>query len=167
MYLPQGRLEPTRHPDIEVSMGGVFDGLFRLTVGRRNRSLADLPGPSPSFPLGNASQFLGRQPWEVCAELGKQYGPIFVIWIFNRPFVVLNDGSLVREVLETRADAFYKADPVPAFRPLTPRDSLFLANGEEWRRLRDHDPYNQVDPRLFLADQIPVVRNWSASGPAS
>lgn len=139
-------------------MSGAFDGLFRFTVGQRNRTLADLPGPPPSFPMGNAARFLGRQPWEVCAELGKQYGPIFVIWIFNRPFVVLNDGSLVREVLETRADAFYKADPVPAFRPLTPRDSLFLANGEEWRRLRDHDPSNMVDQRLFLADQIPVVR---------
>ncbi|MCL4203339.1 MAG: cytochrome P450 [Pirellulaceae bacterium] len=139
-------------------MSGILGGLFRLTVGRRNRTLADLPGPPPRFPAGNAARFLSRQPWEVCAELGKQYGPMFVIWIFNRPFVVLNDGWLVREVLDTRADEFYKADPVPAFRPLTPRDSLFLANGDEWKRLREHDPYNRVDHRRFLADQIPAVR---------
>jgi len=139
-------------------MSGILGGLFRLTIPHRHRGLTDLPGPPPNFPSGNATQFLGRQPWEVCSDLGKQHGPIFVIWIFNRPFVVLNDGALVREVLDTTADAFYKADPVPAFRPLTPRDSLFLANGEEWKRLREHHPYKLVDENRFLADQVPIAR---------
>jgi len=94
----------------------------------------------------------------VCAELGAQYGPLFAIWIFNRPFVVLQDGALVLEVLDRRRDAFYKADPVPAFLPLTPGGCLFLANGREWQDLRADHPYRLVDEDTFLAEQVSGVQ---------
>ncbi len=138
-------------------MSSMLTSLFRLTIPRSKATLAELPGPPPWFPLGNALRFLRRQPWEVCADLGKQYGPLFAIWIFSRPFVVLHDGGLVREVLDSQRDAFYKADPVRAFLPLTPGGCLFLANGQDWKQLREQHPANLVDEDSFLADQIPLV----------
>lgn len=142
----------------ERLMSSVLNRLFRLVAPQRVRELAALPGPPPEFPAGNAWRFLTSWPWEVCAELGERYGPIFVVWLLHRPYVVLNDASLAREVLETRADAYYKADPVRALLPLSPCGNLFLANGAQWQHLRQHDPLQAVDPRSFLADQVPAAR---------
>jgi len=141
--------------------------LFRATVRPRFRSLTQLPGPAPVWPWGNAWHFARRFPWEVLAKLAEREARLFVVWILNQPLVVLNDPELVGEVLEHRPDEFYKADPVAAFRPLTPGGSLFIANGEQWRGLRDHDPYHRVDqPRLQASQSArwhQLVRNWTTS----
>jgi hypothetical protein len=106
--------------------------LFRLVFSRRVQQFRGVPGPAPLFPLGNASDFLGRPPWKfkppwlTCAEYGSRYGGLTLIWIAGRPYVVLNDGALVREVLETNAQQYYKADPIPALSPLTIPPDLFL-----------------------------------------
>ena len=63
--------------------------LFTTLNGRTQVRLRDIPGPTPRFPLGTAGTFLGSRPWEVCAEYGQRYGGITLIWLFNRPAVVL------------------------------------------------------------------------------
>jgi cytochrome P450 len=138
--------------------------LFRLVFSRRVQRFRGIPGPAPLFPLGNAWDFLGRPPWKfkppwlTCAEYGSRYGGLTLIWIAGRPYVVLNDGALVREVLETNARQYYKADPIPALSPLTIPPDLFLVNDGEWQRLRTQHPYAKVDPRAWLADQLPILR---------
>ena len=76
--------------------------LFSKLNGRKQAHLGAIPGPTPRFPLGTASDFLSAKPWEVCAEYGRRYGGITLVWVFNKPAVVLNDPELIGEgVLDT------------------------------------------------------------------
>ena len=124
----------------------------------------EFPGRLPCFLWATLWDFLGQPPWKfkppwlTCAEYGSRYGGLTLIWIAGRPYVVLNDGALVREVLETNAQQYYKADPVPALSPLTIPPDLFLTNDAEWQRLRTQHPYAKVEPQAWLADQLPIVR---------
>jgi cytochrome P450 len=147
--------------------------LFRALNGRARARLAAIPGPTPRFPLGTAGDFLGPWPWEVCAEYGRRYGGITLIWMFNRPAVVLNDPELIGQVLDTRAADFYKDAPVLALKPVITPESLFITNfGRGWEEARRDNPFSalpydewltrQVEPlRAVVAD---AVKRWAATG---
>ncbi|HVK14571.1 MAG TPA: cytochrome P450 [Gemmataceae bacterium] len=145
--------------------------LFDAINGRTRARLKDLPGPTPRFPLGTAGAFLGQRPWEVCAEYGRRYGGVTLIWLLNKPAVVLNDPALIGEVLDTRAGDFYKAAPVAALKPVITPGSLFITDfGRGWEEARRENPFStvpyedwltrQVDPlRAVVSD---AVRTWAA-----
>lgn len=117
--------------------------LFGCTFGRRHRSLHAIPGPTPTFPLGTALDFAHRskaQPWEVCAEYGREYGGLTLIWIAGMPALVLNDPDLIGEVLVHRQEDFYKDKPCRALLPIVGRSSPFIGNGAEWETLRRNEP---------------------------
>src|SRR5581483_592942 len=77
--------------------------IFRALNRRTRARLAAVPGPTPWFPLGTLGDFLGPWPWERCAEYGRRYGGVALVWLFNRPAVVLDDPDLIGQVLDTRA----------------------------------------------------------------
>ncbi|XP_011699127.1 PREDICTED: cytochrome P450 4C1-like, partial [Wasmannia auropunctata] len=59
--------------------------------GRNGRLINLIPGPS-GFPIfGNALQFLGSQEekWKILTTLNKQYYPIFKVWTFFLPVIIM------------------------------------------------------------------------------
>ena len=76
-------------------------------------TFAGIPGPPPTFPFGNALAFMGgnKKPWEVCADWGREYGGMTLVWLLGQPAIVLNDPQLIGEVLETNWQAFTKTPP--------------------------------------------------------
>jgi cytochrome P450 len=133
--------------------------LFRQVYGGRMKHLAGIPGPAPRFPLGTAADFIGKRwPWEVCAEYGRTYGGMTLIWLGGSPAIVLNDPDRTAEVLDTRAEDYYKNSPRDAIGPIITTDGLFLSNGEQWKFLRTNSPFNVPGVRDWFARQLPLLR---------
>jgi cytochrome P450 len=135
-----------------------MNSLFRLFHGSRMKQFDGMPGPTPSFPLGTLPGFFhGRQPWDVCANYERTYGGVTLIWEGSQPVVVVNDGELIRDVLITKRDDYWKDAPSSAFRPVL-KVTEFNENGEEWRRLREGEPMCVAGFDQWLPTQAPVVR---------
>ena len=135
--------------------------LFRALNRRRAAAFAGVPGPTPLFPLGTATAFLGRRwPWEVCAEYAKQYGGVTLIWNLGRPALVLNDPVLIGEVLDTNWRDFYKDAPVEALKPVITPGSLFISNaGRGWEDARRINPFSTVHYDDWLTRQVVPLRS--------
>jgi cytochrome P450 len=134
--------------------------LFRVINGRTQTRLGAVPGPMPLFPLGTAADFLGPWPWEVCADYARRYGGITLVWMLNKPAVVLNDPDLIGEVLDTRAEDFYKDAPVAALKPVITPDSLFITNlGRGWEEARRDNPFSTVPYDEWLTRQVDPLRS--------
>jgi cytochrome P450 len=73
------------------------------------------------------------------------------------PAVVLNDPDLIREVLVTKHEDYYKDNPVKAFRPVL-ENTEFDENGPDWKYLRERDPVNIKEINEWLPTQTPVVK---------
>lgn len=132
-------------------------GLFEFIHGRRMRAFEGIPGPEPSFPLGNASAFLDKrwQPWQVCSEFAHEFGGIALVWLGGKPALILNDPALIGEVLESKWTDFYKDSPCRALSPVITRRSLFITNyGEGWNKARNENPFSTLNLQQFLSQQI-------------
>ncbi|HUR52570.1 MAG TPA: cytochrome P450, partial [Gemmataceae bacterium] len=133
--------------------------LFRVINGRKQARLKDIPGPTPKFPFGTATAFLGPWPWEVCADYGRQYGGITLVWMFNKPALVLNDPELFGAVLDTQSADFYKDSPVAALKPVITPPSLFISNfGRGWEDARRVNPFSTVPYEAWLTSQVEPLR---------
>src|SRR5262249_30195163 len=96
---------------------GLMQRLFQLRFRSRMKHFAGMAGPTPSYPLGTSWDFRKGQPWDVCAAYEKEYGGVTLIWEGGTPVVVLSDAELIREVLITKHQDYWKDAPGPAFRP--------------------------------------------------
>jgi cytochrome P450 len=133
--------------------------IFNAINRRGTARLAGIPGPTPRFPFGTVGAFLGPWPWELCADYGRHYGGITLIWLFNKPAIVLNDPELLGEVLDTRAADFYKDAPGPALRPVITPDSLFITNfGRGWEQARRDNPFTTAPYDDWLTRQVEPLR---------
>ncbi|HEY7428105.1 MAG TPA: cytochrome P450 [Gemmataceae bacterium] len=131
--------------------------LFRLCFGSRIARFDGIPGPTPLFPFGTLLDFWRAQPWDVCAGYEKKYGGITLIWTGGTPVVVLNDPELIREVLVTKHEDYYKDNPVKAFKPVL-ETTEFDENGPEWERLRKSEPLSMEGFDEWLPTQTPAVK---------
>ncbi len=139
-------------------MRRLLEGLFRRCFGRRARHFAGMAGPTPIFPFGNLLEFWGAKPWDVCAAYEKTYGGVTLFWIGTRPVLVLNDPELIREVLITKCDDYYKDNPAKAFRPVL-RTTEFNENGSPWQRLRQSEPMCIEGFDQWLLTQVGTVQS--------
>ncbi len=140
-------------------MAGLLESAFRWAHPWKVKAFEGIPGPSPRFPFGSASDFLGRpQPWEVCAEYGRRYGGMVLVWVFGKPFVVLNDPALIGEVLDAKNGSYYKDAPVAALLPVITRFCLFISNGADWARRRALHPFSAPWFGEWLGAQAPAFR---------
>jgi cytochrome P450 len=133
-------------------------GLFNLFFGSRRRAFASLPGPVPGI-LGNAGDFLGgEQPWNVCARYGREYGGVTVVWLGPKPALVLNDPTLIEQVLESRRMEFEKGSLHEQLKPTTTEHSVFIADQSgNWPLMRQQDPFVQAwSPRWLSAQVAPM-----------
>ena len=132
--------------------------LFQLTHSATMAKFAGIPGPEPSLPFGTAGELLTRWPWEVCADYGRTYGGMSLMWLAGTPAIVLNDPDLIGRVLDTEFANYYKRDPHDAVAPVITPDDLFISNGEAWKRLRSESPLNRPYTAAWLHSQIPALR---------
>lgn len=142
--------------------------LFRRFHGRTMAAFAGIPGPSPTFPLGNALDFLKKKsrPWEVVAEYGEAYGGMAVFWLGGTPVVALSDPDLIASVLGEGSAGYYKDAPKQALEPvITPR-CLFIANGDDWAYRRSIHPSRGPAADEWLDSTVPALRDAVASGVA-
>ncbi|MCK0094613.1 cytochrome P450 [Yoonia sp. F2084L] len=101
--------------------------------------------------------------------LSAQPAKLYRAWMaeFRTPFFqsyLINDPDLIKQVLITNPDAFPKSDRIGAgLRPLL-GDSVFLTNGETWKRQR-----RIIDPAFEggrLRDTYPGIRDAADAGVA-
>ena len=138
--------------------------LFRLIHRRKLEAFAGIPGPAPTFPLGNAFDFLKKRPWEVVSDYGKAYGGMSLFWIGGTPVVALNDPELIARVLGADSAGYYKDAPRQALEPVITRRCLFLANGDDWAYRRSIHPATGEVADDWLATVVPTLRDAVASG---
>ena len=144
---------------------GLMSGLFRLVHGRKVKALAAIPGPTPKFPFGTALDFVctRQKPWEVCADYATKYGGMTLIWTMGKPGVVLNDPALIKQVLETDADSYYKGLPDKPLIPVLTKEEMFISTGEHWSFMRGNSPFNMPGATAWMEEQVPVLRDFIAS----
>jgi cytochrome P450 len=140
--------------------------LFRRLHARKMAAYAGIPGPTPSFPLGNARDFLKnkKRPWEVVAGYGQAHGGMVVFWIGGTPVVALSDPDLIARVLDAGASDYYKDAPKQALEPVITRRCLFIANGDDWAYRRKIHPAVGEAADEWLKSVVPALRDSVTSG---
>ncbi|HEY5262269.1 MAG TPA: cytochrome P450 [Solirubrobacteraceae bacterium] len=100
------------------------------------RTIADLPGP-PGLPLlGNAHQVrIDRLPAAV-EEWCESYGPIFRFDLGTRRIVGVADVQEINRILRDRPDGFRRWREMKKIIAEMGGDSVFSAEGDDWRRQR-------------------------------
>lgn len=72
------------------------------------------------------------------AELAKIYGPIYKLWLGNKPLVVITSPSLVKQVVRDQDLAFANRSPIAAATVLSYGGNglIFSSYGPDWKKLR-------------------------------
>ena len=118
----------------------------------------EIPGPKPSWLVGNLPALSVDWPWLTCAKWARTYGGLFKIQLGSTPALVVSDPRLIREILCDRWQDFHKAAPHDALAPVITRESLFISNLPHWTTLRQHHPLHQVDSRLWYPRLVEPLR---------
>lgn len=127
--------------------------VYKTTHAERMAPFAGVPGPEPTFPAGNAGDFLGKFPWEVLADYGRRYGGLSVFYLAAEPILLVQDAALVEQVLDTDRHSYYKDAIVRALKPVLTESSPNIANGADWARKRKDSPLMHDYARGWLAAQ--------------
>lgn len=120
--------------------------------------LGDAPGPTPTAPLGNAGDFIGKNAWEVIAGYEREYGGFVRIWILGDPTIIPLDGDLTERVFITAREDFYKDAPTAALRPVLSDVEPFLANIPEHAPLQARSLFKLDGYLAWLAQQVGPLR---------
>jgi cytochrome P450 len=160
-----------------------LQALFRCLTATKSKPFANIPGPTPIFPLGNTLDFHNTPTWVVLGNYAQRYGGIIRFWILFRPFIALNDPDLIHQVLSDPVSGvqaaaaetpsrcplhnnpiykFYKDQPRKALRPMLTDTSPFEAAvaDENWRDLRQNDPFSMDYLNDWLASQIDPLQTF-------
>uniref|UniRef100_A0A914WHC8 Cytochrome P450 n=1 Tax=Plectus sambesii TaxID=2011161 RepID=A0A914WHC8_9BILA len=94
------------------------------------------PGPTPWPIVGNILQLDLKHPEKSLVQWGKQYGPVFTIWM-PAPFVIVNDYDLMKESFLKQGDIFAGRPEMFLLRELSKGNyGLVFARDELWREQR-------------------------------
>jgi cytochrome P450 len=146
----------------------VLQTLFQLFHRSKMEKFKGIPGPAPSFPLGNARDFMVPTPiGELLANYAKQYGDVVLFWILGQPSLSITDPQLIRQVLlregcPLHAGNFYKDLPRKALKPVLTETSTFETkdSGEHWQYLNRNHPLNLPFFRRWLEVQLPILQSF-------
>jgi cytochrome P450 len=98
--------------------------------------IADLPRPRALPVVGHLLQ-MRRQAAHLAVEAwSREVGPLFRVSLGGRPFVGVADPDLIRQVLNQRPDTFRRSSNFDIVFGDLDVESVFAAEGSQWRRLR-------------------------------
>lgn len=100
------------------------------------RSLADLPGPRGLPLLGSALALDLTRLHLLLEGWARQFGPVYRFEVFRRPFLVVSDAALIRQVLRDRPDTYRRLASIERAGESIGLRGVFTAEGEAWRRQR-------------------------------
>ncbi|MDP2317649.1 MAG: cytochrome P450 [Pseudomonadota bacterium] len=115
-----------------------------------------LPTPTESA-LHTLVSFATDPIHEVLADWAERYGDRVVFTVLGRTRLFLNEPALVGQVLDTDADRYYKHSPVEEMRPHV-RQSVFIANGAEWKPKRHAHPFESPWMEPWFQAVLPEVQ---------
>jgi cytochrome P450/nitrite reductase/ring-hydroxylating ferredoxin subunit len=102
-----------------------------------NRSLDELPGPTPRPLIGNAHQIDLSKAHLIFEGWARQYGPTFRFWRGRTPVVVTSDAAMINEILRARPETFRRSARADATMSEMGINGVFNAEGEAWRSQRN------------------------------
>ncbi|XP_018426765.1 PREDICTED: cytochrome P450 2C8-like [Nanorana parkeri] len=124
-------------PLLSVALSFLLTLLFLVSYWRKPKKYKSLPpGPSPIPFLGTPKYVGDRAGCKYFPELCRQYGPIFTIWKFTDPVVVLCGYDVVKDALLNHGDQFSGRPPAPVIDYYSEGYSFPSLSGERWRQLR-------------------------------
>ncbi|PVH76700.1 putative cytochrome P450 [Cadophora sp. DSE1049] len=137
--------------------------LFRYGMRPKNYP----PGPPTAPLLGNLLQLPQKDLHLFFDKLSKQYGPIVSLKLGGTDLVLLNDATVVRDLIEKRSN-IYSARPDTFIREFVGnRNIAFRNNDDTWRRQRkmyhlrlntkvanQYIPYQIFDSKQLMSDLL-------------
>ncbi len=139
---------------------GLLNKLFNFFNKSKISELQGIPGPPPSFPLGNLNLLFGQQPWFVTASLAENYGPISVLWFASSPQIVINSPEFFKDVLITDWLEYHKVSPIKELTPTISKYTPFIANQPFWKQMRANNPFSSEWFADWLAAQVNVFSEF-------
>ncbi|KZV76685.1 cytochrome P450 [Peniophora sp. CONT] len=101
-----------------------------------------LPGPKPRFFTGNIHQIPRSEAWKTYMEWSKQYGPVFLLRIFNQSIIVLNSHHAVTDLLESRSSIYSDRPMLWMYKVLVDRQWAIF-------NISDHHPRFKIYRRIL------------------
>ncbi|XP_042658506.1 cytochrome P450 2C5-like [Tyto alba] len=127
---------------MDAGLAGVLVTLLLLSilwflVWRNDKKRSCLPpGPPPRPILGNLLQKDVLPLYKTYEKLSSTYGPIFTVWLGQKPVVVLCGYKVVKDALLGHSEEFGGRPEIPLLMQLS-KGYGFVSNDEKkWRELR-------------------------------
>lgn len=118
--------------------------------------LSRIPGPKPTFPLGNLADFVGHDPWAVLLGYAREHGPLVLLWKLGEPVVLPTSPELTQAIFIDRPGDFYKKAPVRALEPLLTEAEPFLANLPAWTAIVARSLFRLPGFDAWTGAQVPT-----------
>ncbi|KAL7614734.1 hypothetical protein Lser_V15G08469 [Lactuca serriola] len=115
--------------------------LFLYTV-RSKRSpmvVPELPPNPPKLPIiGNLHQLLGKPRHQALWQLSQKYGPVFLLHIGSKPYLVISSSAMAKQVFKTQDHVFCSRPMSHATKRLTYiyLDVAFSPYSNHWKKMR-------------------------------
>jgi cytochrome P450 len=121
------------------------------------QDLTRIPGPKRTLLVGNLLDFISTPPHIRLCEYGRNYGEITCFWLFNSPNILINEASLIEQVMVTHRNSYYKNAPRKAAEPVI-GSSVFLSNDPEWAVKRRNHPFSATGLRDYFAQVWTIIQ---------
>ena len=93
-----------------------------------------IPGPKPLPILGNILSLRPKSVHKQLLEWSDEYGPIFQVFFFNKPYLVVSDATCIEKVMRERPKKFRRIALLQELINEIGGNGLFSAEGEDWKR---------------------------------
>nr|XP_043635181.1 parthenolide synthase-like [Erigeron canadensis] len=116
--------------------------MFLYNLRLINRSVTaghKLPPNPPKLPIiGNLHQLLGKPRHQALWELSKEYGPIMLLYVGSKPYVVVSSSDMAKQVLKTNDHIFCSRPVSQATKRFSYNnmDIAFSPYSNHWREMR-------------------------------
>ncbi|KAM4641689.1 cytochrome P450 2A5-like [Discoglossus pictus] len=110
--------------------------IYFYTWRRKLRGKNMPPGPAPLPFLGNMLQLSPKEMPASLVKLSETYGPVFTIYLANKPMVVLAGCDCVKEALVDQGDSFLSRGTTEFSYLVFKNYGVILSNGDRWKQIR-------------------------------
>ncbi len=95
-----------------------------------------IPGPEPHLVFGNLKDFKVKGMKYAMQEWREKYGPLYGYYNGVEPHLVVSDPALAQQILIKQFSKFHSHIPFALNCKDDPKETIFYATGEKWKRIR-------------------------------